>query len=214
MTHLILIAIFCDISYNVGGENMIKYPNGSRKSFKSKLNISTSANRGIALEEEINATNKYYLDLNVAVIHKKPVPIQVVDVHYPQRSMAEITKAYYVTPSTTDYNGVYKGRAIDFEVKQTKSKTSFPFASIHKHQVKHLEKVIAHGAIAFIIIRFSAYDETYYVKAKDLIPLYYGKRRSIPYQWFSENAYLIPFSLTPPVDYLKVIDQLYFEREC
>lgn len=214
MFHLKLMAIFSNISYNVGGENMIKYPNGKRKSFKSESRVKTSSNRGIALEEDINVTNNYYLDLNVAVISKKPVPIQVVDVHYPQRSMAEITKAYYVTPSTTDYNGVYRGRAIDFEAKQTLSKTSFPFSSIHKHQVKHLEKVVNHGAIAFVIIRFMAYDETYYVRAKDLIPLYYGKRRSIPYQWFSENAYLIPFSLTPPVDYLKVIDLLYFEREC
>lgn len=193
---------------------MIKYPKGQKKSFNQQANTQSTASRGVALEDDINATNNYYLDLDLAVVHKKPIPIQVVDVHYPKRSMAEITKAYYVTASTTDYNGVYKGRALDFEAKQTNSKTSFPFSSIHQHQITHLEKVIKQNGIAFVIIRFSAYEETYYVCAKKLIPLYYAKRRSIPYTWFKENAHLIPFSLTPPVDYLKVIDQLYLkERE-
>ena len=196
------------------GEIMIKYPNGSKKAFKRVNTVTSNSNRGVALEDDINTTNNYYLDLDLAVVHKKPVPVQIVDVSYPQRSMAEITKAYYVTPSTTDYNGVYKGRALDFEAKQTKSLTSFPFSSIHDHQITHLEKVLKHQGIAFIIIRFTAFDETYYVCAKKFIPLYYGKRRSIPYVWFKENAHLIPFSLTPPVDYLKVIDKLYFEREC
>lgn len=193
---------------------MIKYPNGSKKNFKSKSDFNTASNRGVALEEDINITNSYYLDLDLAVVHKKPVPIRVVDVSYPSRNKAEITKAYYVTPSTTDYNGVYKGRALDFEAKQTRSKTSFPFSAIHKHQIVHLDKVIKQGGIAFVIIRFSAYDKTYFVCAKKIVKLYYGVRRSIPYKWFSENAHLIPFSLTPPVDYLKVVDLLYFEGEC
>lgn len=205
--------ILCIFSYNISGENMIKYPNGKKANFKKKRLTTSASNRGVALEDDLNVTNNYYLDLDLAVIHKKPVPIQVVNVHYPKRSRAEITKAYYVKPSTTDYNGVYKGRAVDFEAKQTKSKTSFPFASIHQHQITHLEKIIKQKGIAFVIIRFNAYDETYYVCAKKLIPLYYKKRRSIPYKWFKENAHLIPFSLTPPVDYLKIIDQLYFERE-
>ncbi len=192
---------------------MIKYPNGQKKKFKQQLNVASSSNRGIALEDDLNTTNNYYLVLDLAVVHKKPVPIKVVDVSYPNRSLAKITKAYYVTASTTDYNGVYKGRALDFEAKQTNSKTSFPFSSIHDHQIVHLQKVINQQGIAFVIIRFNAYDETYYVIAQDLINLYYKTRRSIPYTWFKENAYLIPFSLTPPVDYLKIIDQLYFERE-
>ncbi len=195
------------------GEKMIKYPNGSKAKFKNSVNLANSSKRGIALEDDINITNAYYLDLDMAVIHKKPVPIQIVDVSYPTRNKAEITRAYYVTPSTTDYNGVYKGRAIDFEAKQTNSLTSFPFSSIHDHQIQHLKRVINQDGIAFVLIRFTAFSETYYVCAKKIIPLYYEKRRSLPYKWFKENAHLIPFSLTPPVDYLKIIDQLYFERE-
>ena len=60
------------------------------------------ANLGMVLEEMINKTNDYYLDKGIAVIHKKPIPIQIVNVNYPSRCEAVITEAYYKTPSTTD----------------------------------------------------------------------------------------------------------------
>ena len=42
----------------------------------------------------INATNDYYLTHGLAVIHKKPTPVQIVRVDYPQRSRAKIVEAY------------------------------------------------------------------------------------------------------------------------
>lgn len=192
---------------------MVKYPGGYQKNNNNQSLARGKSNLGKGLEDDINKTNEYYLVYDLAVVHKKPTTIQVVNVRYPNRKMAEITKAFYTTPSTTDYNGVYKGRAIDFEAKQTSSTTSFSFSLIHDHQIEHLQKVINHHGIAFIIIRFSTLDETYYVEAQKVINLYFQKRRSIPYKWFLENAYLIPYSLTPPIDYLKVIDQLYFKGD-
>ena len=103
------------------------------------------------LEDDLNQTNQYYLSHDIAVIHKKPTPIQIVKVDYPQRTAAKIVEAYFRTPSTTDYNGLYKGRYIDFEAKETKTK-SFPFINISLHQINHLESIIKHGGIAFIII--------------------------------------------------------------
>ena len=35
-------------------------------------------------EEAINESNKYYLSRGLAVIHKKPTPIQIVKVDYPK----------------------------------------------------------------------------------------------------------------------------------
>ena len=70
---------------------MFNYPNKKNK-FVQKTNY---ANRGMELEDDINFANKYYLNNDIAVIHKKPIPIQIVEVSYPNRESAMITKAFY-----------------------------------------------------------------------------------------------------------------------
>ena len=52
----------------------------------------------MSFEKMINATNDYYLSHGLAVIHKKPTPIQIVRVDYPQRSRAKIVEAYLDRP--------------------------------------------------------------------------------------------------------------------
>src|SRR5690625_410397 len=154
-------------------------------------------NRGMNLEEDINLTNQYYLETNKAVIHKKPTPVQIVNVHYPKRSAAVITEGYFKRPSTTDYNGLYKQKYIDFEVKETKNKTSFPLANFHEHQIEHMRSIVLHGGICFIIIRFTVHNETYLLKVEDLLSFWNnqlnGGRKSIPYYYIQKNGYLIPF---------------------
>lgn len=49
---------------------------------QSKQNKVDFANRGMSFEAAINATNDYYLSRQIAVIHKKPTPIQIVKVDY------------------------------------------------------------------------------------------------------------------------------------
>ena len=97
-----------------------------RKQKKSKNKDLSFSNRGKTLEDEINEANDYYIKRRLAIIHKKPVPVQIVKVEYPSRSAAVIREAYFRTPSTTDYNGVWNGQYIDFDAKETASKTSFP----------------------------------------------------------------------------------------
>lgn len=191
---------------------MINYPNG--KQVKSTGLQQSASHRGMSLEHDINLSNDYYRELNRAVIYKKPTPIQIVHVDYPKRTAAKIDEAYFKVPSTTDYNGIYRGRYIDFEAKETANKTSFPFSCIHPHQIRHLKQVLEHGAIAFIIVRFKSYDETFFVEANKMIEAYLQEdRRSLPYRWFKKECWLIPVSLTPLVPYLSIVDQLYFKGE-
>ena len=195
---------------------MVNYPTPKNKIRCQDIKRSTITQygkRGMSLEDDINVTNAYYLDISKAVIHKKPTPIQIVKVDYASRNTAKITEAYFRKPSTTDYNGVYRGKAIDFEAKETASLTSFPLKSIHKHQLNHLQNVLKQGCLAFVLIKFTAYEQTFLIKAEDIIRFSKGSKRSISYKWFTDNAYLIPFNLTPPIDYLCIIDTLYFKGE-
>lgn len=190
---------------------MVNYPNG-KKALVSHT-ATSYADRGMTLEKDINTTNDYYRSVDRAVIHKKPTPVTIVKVDYPQRSAAKITEAYFKLPSTTDYNGIYRGRYIDFEAKECASNTSFPLKSIHAHQIDHLESVCRHGAIAFLIVRFTSRNITYLADAMTAISyIRTCGRRSIPYEWFAENAYEIPYNYVRPVDYLKIVDQVYFRE--
>ena len=185
----------------------MNYPNS--KKVYIKPNESTS-NRGMSLEDDINKANKYYLTNDIAVIYKKPTPIQIVKVDYPKRSAAKISEAYFKVPSTTDYNGIYKGKYIDFEAKECESKTSFPFSYIHSHQIKHLSAVLKQGAIAFIILRMTSYDKDYLIKADEFINFYtLTSKKSLPISWIQENGYEISRVYTNPCDYLKVVDKVF-----
>lgn len=187
---------------------MIKYPIKRKPQIKQ----TNYANLGMTLESDIEQSNQYYLDNNIAVIHKKPTPIQVVSVSYPARNKAKITEAYYKTPSTTDFNGIYKGFYIDFDAKETNSKTSMPLKNVHPHQIDHLRNVVNQKGIAFLIVHFKQYNE-YFLLPFDILSTYWDSqnkdtgRKSIPYEAFKEKAYLIPFGYQPRLDYLKVLDQ-------
>ena len=187
----------------------MKYPNGTKS--QKRVAINNTSRRGMSLENDINQACEYYLLHELANIHKKPTPITIVDVDYPSRNKAKITEAYFKVPSTTDYNGIYKGKYIDFEAKECRSATSFPFSSIHEHQIKHLRSVLSHGAIAFIIIRMVHYGDDYLIKAGDFLEFYdHTSRRSLPYDWIVEHGKIIPMRLFAPCDFLRTIDEIYF----
>jgi len=190
---------------------MVNYPSG--KSFNQNKTINYSR-RGMSLEDDLNDTNRYYLDNDIAAIYKKPTPITIVKVDYKSRSTAKITEAYFQTPSTTDYNGVYKGLYLDFEAKETHSDTSLVLSMIHPHQLQHMERVIKYHGTAFLIVRFAGLNETYFVFADKLLDYIKSTtRKSIPHDWFADNGYLIPYQYTIKVDYLKIIDQYVLEEK-
>jgi recombination protein U len=162
------------------------------------------------LENDLNNTNEYYRSENRAIIYKKPTPITITKVDYPSRLEAVIKEAYFKTPSTTDYNGIYKGKYIDFEAKETKLE-SFPLSNIHNHQIEHLKKVIEHGGIGFIIVRFTKYNKTFLLEGKYLFEfIEKEKRKSIPLSYFEKFGHIIKEKYHPRLEYLDIIDILFF----
>lgn len=184
----------------------MKYPGGIKTTTNKNI---TYDNRGMTLENDINITNQYYIDKNIAFIYKKPTPIQIVKVDYSNKN-AIIKEAYFKEPSTTDYNGLYKGKYIDFEAKETENVTSFPLSNIHKHQINHIKNIINNNGIGFLIIRFNKLNKTFILLGKDLIDfIENNNRKSIPLCFFENNAYLVEESYMPRINYLKTIDLIY-----
>ncbi|MGJ7909406.1 Holliday junction resolvase RecU [Neobacillus sp. LXY-1] len=197
----------------------VNYPNGRkfvrRKQEESVNNTkkSTYSNRGMTLEEDLNESNEYYRNRKIAVIHKKPTPIQIVQVDYPKRSAAVIKEAYFKLASTTDYNGVYNGKYVDFEAKETINPTSFPLKNFHQHQISHMEEVVGQGGICFVIIRFTKWDKVFLLEAKHLFIFWQrmldGGRKSITKEEIEEVGHHIPLGFQPRIDYIKILERLY-----
>ncbi|WP_277585396.1 Holliday junction resolvase RecU [Psychrobacillus antarcticus] len=195
----------------------IHYPNGKAyvpviQAKKEKKKDYSFSNRGKTLEDEINDANEFYITQDIAVIHKKPIPIQVVKVDYPSRSSAVIKEAYYRTPSTTDFNGVFKGKYIDFEAKETENKTAFPLKNVHLHQVEHMRKVSKQQGITFLLVRFSALERYFYLPFEQLALFWdrmlTGGRKSITISEMETHAIEIIPRYAPRIDYIKIVNDL------
>lgn len=192
----------------------MNYPNGIKKNITTKAKSTNDSNlshknRGMTLEGELNVTNEYYRDIDKAYIYKKPTPIKIVKVDYPSRDKAVIKEAYFTIPSTTDYNGLYNGYYIDFDAKETISKTSFALNNIHPHQIEHLKNINKHNGISFLIVRFTTLNMTFLLTTEKLLKyMEETSKKSIPVDFFKQEGYLIKDGYTPRIDYLKIVDEL------
>ncbi|MDN4461874.1 Holliday junction resolvase RecU [Fructilactobacillus sanfranciscensis] len=197
----------------------IKYPNGSNYISSNRSNKDRPINygdRGMTLEQEINDSNSYYLMKDIAVIHKKPTPIQIVKVDYPRRSAAVIKEAYFKQASTTDYNGIYMGKYIDFDAKETMNKTSLPLSNFHEHQIVHMKKCVEQGGICFALVKFVRLNEIFVLNSDNLFTFWNRMkndgRKSISKKEFENLGYKINYQINPVLPYLdavkKIIDSL------
>lgn len=195
---------------------MINYPGGiNKKPYQEKkrriVSKNSAANRGMSLEDSINQSNEFYAEMDRALILKRPTPINVVKVDYSRGAL--IKEAYFEKQSTTDYNGIYKGKYIDFEAKSTHLKTSFPLNNITSHQIEHLKGVIRHGGIAFFIIEFEIQQQAFLIDAQYVITfINENKRKSIPYLDIVNNGIEIKKSYRPALLYLDAVDKMYFDK--
>lgn len=184
----------------------MKYPGNINKTYHKAINYK---NRGMDLEALINEACKYYLEKDIAIIYKKPTPIGVIDVDY--KNGATINKAYFKEPSTLDYNGIYKGKYIEFDAKECQSTTSFPLSNIHNHQLVHLKRIISHGGIAFLIISMN--NEYYLFKGEDLLDfLKTTTRKSIPFNIIDSKGYKLQYNYNIGIDYITGLEKSYFKE--
>ena len=184
----------------------MNYPSGVKKSIINNSNTREYKNLGMSLESDINNTNEYYVNKEIAYIYKKPTPIKLVKVDYKK---GKIEEAYFDSPSTTDYNGIYKGYYVDFEAKETANSKGFPLINIHKHQIEHIRNINKEKGICFLIVRFTKLNETYLLEAKDFIEFLDNDKKSvIPISYFRDKGYNIKDKFIPRVDYIEIINKI------
>lgn len=163
-------------------------------------------NRGMTLEGDINLTNEYYKEKKIALIYKKPIPIKVLKIN---ETKTRIMDGFYEKKSTLDYSGIYHEKYIEFDAKETNSKTSFPLSNIHLHQIEHIKNILYFKGIAFLIVRFNYHNKTFLLNGPTLINyLENTSKKSIPYSFFENNCHIIELKYRPRLDYLKIIDIL------
>lgn len=187
---------------------MINYPTGKKTSEYLNKKVKNNANLGMALEEMINKTNEYYLQHNIAFVTKRPTNVKVLKTS----DKYKITEAVFMAPSTLDYVGVYRKRYLDFEAKETISKKGFPMSNISMHQIEAIKNIKKHGGITFAIIFLKSFNEIYLLDGQHLITAFENKKTIIPYENIKELGMLIKESYFAIIDYIKVVNKIYFEE--
>jgi recombination protein U len=157
----------------------------------------------------IETSNFRYKLEGKALIQKIPTPVKVLNI---DSRTGKINNAFYEKKSTVDYTGVYRGKFIAFDAKQTSVDTRFDLSNVKAHQYSYLEGVHKQKGISFLIIRFSNLDENYYLPF-EILDEYWrameqGGRKSIPYGVVAKEEYRIKGRGLVLLDYLRVLEEV------
>jgi recombination protein U len=161
------------------------------------------ANRGKSFERNINRSNITYENKGWAFVEKAEPPVKV------KSWRGRYFLGWFERYGFVDYFGISNGRAICFEAKSTKSRTSFPLSNIKPEQVKTLRKWKDQGGISFVLVEFEKHFEVYFLKVNDLLEFWEaaqeGGKKSIPHEWFVINCDLVKSRRGVILDYLHCI---------
>ncbi len=159
-----------------------------------------NANRGMYAEELVNRTNSYYYDRGIALIEKRYIPIKIVKSINQNTIIGKLLSKSYV-----DYCGIYKGKHIEFEVKQTNN-INFDLSLIKEHQLRHLINNNKHGGIGFVIVYFNPLEQFYLIYIDQIIEWKQNNKSStIKYEFIKKKCYPIDITFPGIIDYLSLL---------
>lgn len=185
-----------------------------RSGLGDKVKPKQKGGRGLSFEKRIESTNKYYEDKGIAYVRKIPTPITVLKLN----NKGRIEDGFYQKVSALDFNGIVKGgKHIDFDTKETRQKTAFPFKNVSEHQWTHMHNVDSLNGIAFLLVNFKELqDECYVLRYQDYISYIKDNpsKSSIEIAHFREKlsnnrVSVLETSKGKVYDYMKVVALLY-----
>lgn len=167
------------------------------------------SNMGMAFEKDISNVCDYYRSLGIADIYKRPTPIKVVKMSKEKPGM--ISEAYFEAKSTTDYVGIYKGKYIDFECKET-IHDEIPYHMIREQQYDHLRFISELGGIGFFLVSFKAVGEVYLIKASIILEKIKEKKHpGFKREFFIENGVKVKRGYLPSYYLLQAMEEAFPE---
>ena len=203
--------------------SQIRYPNGKTfdqvaKDIKAETKekrvtkrVGGRANMGMQLESDVIKSCEIFRQRGWASIYKRPTPIRIskVDPQNPNH----IISSYFAEKSTTDFVGVYRGRYIDFECKET-GRDTLELSNIRPQQITHLQLVLKLGGIGFFLVCFTRRQEVYLLDARYVLDsaVKNGSRSGFKREMFQQKGCLIQQGYSPRLEILKAIDQMYFDE--
>lgn len=165
------------------------------------------SNMGMQFESDVTKSCDFYREKGLCDIYKRPTPIKVVKMS--KTHPGQIEEAYFEEKSTTDYVGIYKGRYIDFECKETIHET-IPYHMIRPQQYRHLENIIRLGGIGFFLVSFKRIQEVYLMPAKFILDVQKNNpHQGYKYDFFVSNGIKVERSYLPPYKLLDAIDTAF-----
>ncbi len=167
------------------------------------------SNMGMDFENDISKCCDFYREKGIADIYKRPTPIKIVKMSKSKPGMIE--EAYFEAKSTTDYVGIYKGKYIDFECKET-IHDAVPYHMIREQQYRHLEFILSLGGIGFFLVSFKSHQEVYLMKASLILEEIKKKNHpGFKREFFQEHGILVERSYLPPYHLIEAIEKAFPE---
>ena len=160
----------------------------------------SKANLGKAWEDKIIQKCLEYRKENRAFIVKIPTEFTLI-----RGKMGKVVSAFPREKSILDFTGVLKnGQCLFIEAKSHNNKTSFSLNLIKPHQYDLAEEILQYTNLCFYFIYFKALDESFLVHSSQVEKFRQeNTRKSIPIEWFRDNAILVD---SETLDFIKYIE--------
>ncbi|QHX36009.1 Holliday junction-specific endonuclease [Spiroplasma sp. TIUS-1] len=140
-------------------------------------------NKGMFLETILNHNIERLNIEGSCQIFKMPINSKIISKES-DKFLVKLNKNYFC-----DYIGIYRGRYIEFEAKETEL-SYFSLSNIKKHQLAKIKMISELGGIGFFIVYFHLTNDYFCLTINELQNFNVNK---IPYDWFSNNGTKIEF---------------------
>ncbi|WP_391591800.1 Holliday junction resolvase RecU [[Mycoplasma] cavipharyngis] len=157
-------------------------------------------NRGMFTESLVKNSIHWYYTNNIAFFQKNHVPIKLSNVDKNNKKIHG-----YIAKSGLDYYGLYQGKYIEFEVKETENNV-FELSQLKRHQLEQMQRIKQFQGISFLILNFITVEKIFFITADQIDHFKKNKISKITLEWCDQNAKELPIHFPGIIKWLDLIE--------